>query len=69
MNKFRSTNRKSGAAVRSREIVSLRQIQLALRRIQNQRNKDTDRALYGAEQALGWAAGGDYMNPANVWND
>ena len=56
--------------VRSSEFVSLRQIQLALRRIQNQRRKkDTDRALYGAEQALGWAAGLDYMNPAKVWND
>jgi hypothetical protein len=55
--------------VRSSETVSLRQIQLALRRIQNQRKKDTDRALYGAEQALGWAAGLDYMNPAKVWND
>jgi hypothetical protein len=25
-----------------------------------------DRALYGAQQALGWAAGLDYMNPARV---
>lgn len=64
-----ASKRKRGRQLRSTSIISLRQIQLTLRRIQNQRTKDTDRALYGAEQALGWAAGLDYMNPAKVWND
>lgn len=53
---------------RVQRVVSLRAIMRALRTIQRIRRTDNDRALYGVEQALGWASGGDYMNPINVWD-
>lgn len=67
-----SQNRDASQGVGSGTMVSRSAIVRSLNRIIKARrtvehNGPEDRALYGAHQALGWAAGLDYMNPARLF--
>jgi hypothetical protein len=42
-------------------------IRAELRRVQKLREKNKDRSLYGAEQALGWAMRGNFMSPSKAF--
>ncbi len=44
-------------------------IRRELRRVDRLRKKNDDRALFGAQQALGWAMKGNFMSPSKVWPD
>lgn len=62
----RTASLRSGTLVsRSAIVRSLNRIIKARRMVKH--NGPEDRALYGAHQALGWAAGLDYMNPARLF--